>query len=104
MPIPLAPAETCNVFPTICASLNSDDFVIVDAGIVAVISKEPTRVGFALLILDADMFNEVFVPLSLRAKLLIFMSADLIESEVRLLGTSASGTEALIPEALGISR
>jgi hypothetical protein len=32
------------------------------------------------------------------------MSADLIESEVRLLGTSASGTDALIPEALGISR
>ena len=104
MLIPPAPADTCNVFPTICASLNSDDFVIVDAGIVAVTSKEPIRVGFALLILDADMSSEVFVPLSLRAKLLMFMSADLIESEVRLLGTSANGTEALIPEALGISR
>jgi hypothetical protein len=34
----------------------------------------------------------------------MFMFADLIESEVRLLGISASGTEALIPEALGISR
>ena len=92
------------MFPTICASLNSDYFVRVDAGIVAVISKEPIRVGFALLILDADMSSEVFVPLSFRAKLLMFISADFIESEVRLLGTSASGTEELMPEALGISR
>jgi hypothetical protein len=32
------------------------------------------------------------------------MLADLIESEERLLGISARGTDALIPEALGISR
>lgn len=50
------------------------------------------------------MYSEVFVPFSLRAKLLMFMFADLIEPEVRLLGMSASGTDALIPEALGISR
>jgi hypothetical protein len=50
------------------------------------------------------MSSEVFIPLSLSAKLLIFMFADLIESDVILLGTSTSGTEALIPEALGISR
>jgi hypothetical protein len=60
-------------------------------------------VGFAVLLFDADMSNEVFVPFSLRAKLLMFMSTDLIESEVILLGRSASGTEALMPEALGIS-
>jgi len=77
---------------------------MVEAGIVAVTSKAPTRVGFALLIFDTEMFSEVLVPLSLRAKLLMFISADLMKSEVRLLGTSTSGTEALIPEALGISR
>ena len=77
---------------------------MVEAGIVAVTSKAPIRVGFALLILDTEMLSEVFVPLSLRAKLSMFMSADLMKSEVRLLGTSTSGTEALIPEALGISR
>jgi hypothetical protein len=32
------------------------------------------------------------------------MFTDLIESEVILLGRSASGTEALTPEVLGISR
>ena len=34
----------------------------------------------------------------------MFMSTDLIESEAILLGRSASGIEALTPEALGISR
>jgi hypothetical protein len=71
---------------------------------VAVTSKDPTSVGFALLMFDADMVSEVVVPLSLRAKLFMFISADLIASEVRFLGTSASGIEALIPEALGKSR
>jgi hypothetical protein len=61
-------------------------------------------VGFALLISDADISSEVFVPFSLRTKLLMLMFTDLIESEVILLGRSASGTEALTPEALGISR
>jgi len=61
-------------------------------------------VGFALLIFDADMSSDVFVPFSLRAKLLMFMFTDLIESEAILLGRSASGIEALTPEALGISR
>jgi hypothetical protein len=92
------------VFPTICTSLNSDDSVIVDAGIVATTSKEPATVGFALLIFDADMSSEVFVPFSFRAKLFMFMFTDLIESEVMLLGRSLSGIEALMPEALGISR
>jgi hypothetical protein len=50
------------------------------------------------------MSSEVFVPFSLRAKLLMFMFTDLIESEAILLSRSASGTEALTPEALGISR
>jgi 2-succinyl-5-enolpyruvyl-6-hydroxy-3-cyclohexene-1-carboxylate synthase len=92
------------VFPTICALSNSDDSAIVDAEIVAVTSKEPAVVGFALLIFDADMSSDVFVPFSLRAKLLMFMFTDLIESEVILLGRSASGIDALMPEALGISR
>ena len=92
------------MFPTICASLNSDDSAIVDAEIVAVTSNEPAVVGFALLIFDADMSSEVFVPFSLREKLLMFMFTDLMESEVILLGRSVSGTEALTPEALGISR
>ena len=92
------------MFPTICASLNSDDSAIVDAEIVAVTSKEPAMVGFALLISDADISSEVFVPFSLRTKLLMLMFTDLIESEVILLGRSASGTEALTPEASGISR
>jgi hypothetical protein len=34
----------------------------------------------------------------------MFIVAALIEPEVRLLGISPSGIEALIPEALGISR
>jgi hypothetical protein len=34
----------------------------------------------------------------------MFMFTDLIESEVILLGRSASGIDALMPEALGISR
>jgi hypothetical protein len=84
--------------------LNSDEFLIVDAGMVAVTSKKPTEVGFTLLIFDADMSSETFALLSLRVKLLMFMSADLIESEARLRGKSASGIEALTPEALGISR
>jgi hypothetical protein len=45
---------------------------------VAVTSKEPTKVGFALLIFDAEMSNEVFVPLSFSVKLLTFIFADLI--------------------------
>jgi hypothetical protein len=64
----------------------------------------PTTVGFVFLMLDADISSETLVPLSLREKLSMFMFADLIESEVRLLGISPSGMEALIPEALGISR
>jgi hypothetical protein len=84
--------------------LNSDDSAIVDAEIVAVTFKEPAVVGFALLIFDADISSEVFVPFSLRAKLLMFMFTDLIKSEAILLGRSASGTEALMPDALGISR
>jgi hypothetical protein len=78
--------------------------VRVDAGIIAVISSVPTTVGFVFLMLDADISSETLVPLSLREKLSMFMFADLIESEVRLLGISPSGIEALIPEALGISR
>ena len=78
--------------------------MMVDAGMVAVTSNEPTTFGFAFLTLDADISNETSVPFSLRAKLSMFIFADLIESEVRLLGISARGTEALIPEALGISR
>ena len=103
LPIPPAPAATCRVLPTIWASPNSDAFAIVDTGIVAVNSKEPTRVGFALLIFVALMFSEVFVPFSLSVKPLIFIFADLIESDKRLLGTSRSGIDALTPDAFGNS-
>jgi hypothetical protein len=78
--------------------------VRVDAGIIAVTSSVPTTVGLVFLMLDADISSETLVPLSLSEKLSMFMFADLIESEVRLLGISPSGIEALIPEALGISR
>ena len=66
LPIPPAPAATCKVFPTICASPNSDAFAIVDTGIVAVISKEPIRVGLDLLIFPAEIFIEESVLLSFK--------------------------------------
>jgi len=76
---------------------------MVEAGMVAITFKEPTTVGFAFLTLDADISNETCVLFSFRLKLSIFMFADLIESDVKFLGTSVSGTEALTPEALGNS-
>jgi len=76
---------------------------MVDTGIVAVTSKEPTKVGFALLIFDAEMSNEVFVPLSFSVKLLTFIFADLIESDMMLLGASTNGIDALTPDASGNS-
>ena len=71
---------------------------------VAVTSKEPTTFGFAFLTLEAEISKETCVPVSLSEKLQMFIFADLIESEVILLGRSARGTDALIPEALGMSR
>jgi hypothetical protein len=103
LPIPPAPAATCRVFPTTSASPNSDAFAIVETGIVAVTSREPTRVGFALLMFEAEMSSEVFVPLSFRVKLLTFIFADLIEFDMMLLGASTSGIEALTPDAFGSS-
>jgi hypothetical protein len=70
---------------------------------VAVTSKEPTSVGFALLMFDADMSSEVFVPLSFKVKLLTFIFADLIEFDIMLLGASTRGMEALTPDAFGSS-
>ena len=76
----------------------------VDADMVAITSKEPTTFGLAFLTLDAEISSETCVPVSLSEKLLMFIFADLIELDVILLGISARGIDALIPEALGMSR
>jgi len=82
----------------------SDAFAIVDTGIVAVISKEPTSVGLDLLIFPAEIFIEESVLLSFKRYFSISILADLIESEVILLAISDSGIDALTPDAFGSSR
>jgi hypothetical protein len=49
------------------------------------------------------MLSEVFVPFSLRAKFLISIFADLIESDARFTGISRKGIDALTPDAFGSS-
>ena len=69
----------------------------------AISSREPTSVGFAFVIFYTARLSEVFVPFSFSVKPLIFIFADLIESDTRLLGTSRKGIDALTPVALGSS-
>jgi hypothetical protein len=77
---------------------------MVDNGIVAVKSRVPIRVGLDLLIFEAEISSEESVLPPFRGYLSILISAELIESEIKLPATSVSGTEALTPEAFGISR
>jgi hypothetical protein len=76
---------------------------MVDTGIVAVSSRVPISVGFALLIFDAAILSEVFVPFSLSVKFLISIFADLMESDARFLGISRNGIDALTPDAFDSS-
>ena len=65
-PSPPAPTETCSAFLTICAFSNSVDLMIVAAGIVAVMSKDPTIHGCFLIIFFTEIAiaDSVALPLS----------------------------------------
>ena len=101
LPSPPAPTDICKALSTISASLNPESSNNLNTGIVVVISKDPICVGLDLLIFLAEIAREVFVLLPFKRYSSMLIWTTLIESDLKSLGISSRGIEALMPEAFG---